>query len=94
MRLNLIILSGGLVTKLGTYNTSTVTGYGVFVRFLDGSQGLARLAQGGEIILSAGTFRNPQLLELSGIGNKDILSRFGIPVQLDLPAVGENYEDQ
>ncbi|KAF8621489.1 hypothetical protein AX15_007776 [Amanita polypyramis BW_CC] len=92
-RQNLIVLSGGLVTKLGTYKASSVTAYGVFVRFPDGSLQLARLARGGEIILSAGTFRSPQLLELSGIGNKDILSKFSIPVQLDLPAVGENYED-
>lgn len=34
-----------------------------------------------------------QLLELSGIGNKEILTKHGIPVVVDLPAVGENLQD-
>lgn len=37
-----------------------------------------------------GTFQNPQLLELSGIGDKDILTSFGIETKIDLPGVGEN----
>lgn len=45
-----------------------------------------------EIILSAGTMQTPQVLELSGIGKKDILSKFNIPQLLDLP-VGENLQD-
>lgn len=34
-----------------------------------------------------------QLLELSGIGGKDLLDQHGIPVVIDLPAVGENLQD-
>lgn len=34
-----------------------------------------------------------QLLELSGIGGKEILERHGIPVVVDLPSVGENLQD-
>ena len=64
------------------------------MRFPDGTEQLARLAPGGEVIMSAGTVRTPQLLELSGIGNKDILNQYGINVLLDLPGVGTNYEDQ
>lgn len=37
-----------------------------------------------------GTFQNPQLLELSGIGDKDVLNSFGIDTKIDLPGVGEN----
>ncbi|KAF8331596.1 hypothetical protein F5887DRAFT_1081185 [Amanita rubescens] len=93
-RQNLIVFSGGLVTRLALVETSgIVTARAVYVRFPDGSEQLARLAPGGEVIMSAGTVRTPQLLELSGIGNKDILDKFNISVQLDLPAVGENYED-
>ena len=94
-RQNLIVFSGGLVTRLALGETSDiVTARGVYVSFPDGSEQLARLAPGGEVIMSAGTVRTPQLLELSGIGNKEILEKFNISVQLDLPAVGENYEDQ
>ena len=38
----------------------------------------------------AGTIQTPQLLELSGIGNSENLSRHGIRTLVDLPGVGEN----
>jgi choline dehydrogenase-like flavoprotein len=41
----------------------------------------------------AGSFKTPQILELSGIGNKTLLESFGIPVVLDLPEIGENLQD-
>lgn len=43
-----------------------------------------------DIIVSAGTFQTPQVLELSGIGNKKILENHGIKALIDLPGVGEN----
>ncbi|KAF8686548.1 GMC oxidoreductase [Rhizoctonia solani] len=46
-----------------------------------------------EVILSAGTFQTPQLLELSGIGNSAILQQHGITPIVDLPGVGENLQD-
>jgi choline dehydrogenase-like flavoprotein len=36
--------------------------------------------------------KTPQLLELSGIGDKDVLEKAGIPVKLDLPSVGNNVQ--
>ncbi|KAF2849549.1 GMC oxidoreductase [Plenodomus tracheiphilus IPT5] len=46
-----------------------------------------------EVILSAGTFQTPGLLELSGIGNAELLKRLSIPVVKDLPCVGKNLQD-
>ena len=46
-----------------------------------------------EVILCAGAVATPQLLELSGIGNPEILKKFGIEVRHALPAVGENFRD-
>lgn len=47
----------------------------------------------GEVIICAGSVQSPQLLELSGIGNPEVLEAAGIEVKIDNPAVGENLQD-
>jgi choline dehydrogenase len=42
------------------------------------------------VVLSAGAIRSPHLLMLSGIGPKDQLQHFGIPLVHELPGVGQN----
>ncbi|KAJ0108186.1 hypothetical protein J7T55_000151 [Diaporthe amygdali] len=46
-----------------------------------------------EVIIAAGAFQSPKLLELSGIGNAELLDKHGIEVVKDLPGVGENLHD-
>jgi choline dehydrogenase len=46
-----------------------------------------------EVVLSAGTYNTPPLLELSGIGNPEVLAELGIDVQHALHGVGENLQD-
>lgn len=46
-----------------------------------------------EVILSAGSFHSPQILQLSGIGSKDELNHHGIENRVDLPGVGKNLQD-
>lgn len=46
-----------------------------------------------EIILSAGAISSPQILQLSGIGDKDLLNKFGIKTIHHNPAVGKNLQD-
>jgi choline dehydrogenase-like flavoprotein len=46
-----------------------------------------------EAILAAGGVHTPQLLELSGIGPKSILEAANIEQKVDLPGVGENFQD-
>ncbi len=53
----------------------------------------AMLNQGGEVILSAGAIGSPQILELSGIGQGDVLGNAGIDVIHELPGVGECLQD-
>jgi choline dehydrogenase len=47
-----------------------------------------------EVILAAGAVHSPQILQLSGVGPKALLQSLGIPVVLDLPGVGTNFQDQ
>ena len=46
-----------------------------------------------EVIISAGAFGSPQLLQLSGIGAAGELQALGIEVVQDLPGVGKNLQD-
>ena len=46
-----------------------------------------------EIILSAGAISSPQILQLSGIGDKDLLNKLGIKTIHHNPAVGKNLQD-
>ncbi|WP_047983402.1 GMC family oxidoreductase [Ornithinibacillus californiensis] len=47
-----------------------------------------------EIIISAGTVETPLLLERSGIGNAEVLSRIGVSVRVESPNVGEHAIEQ
>lgn len=46
-----------------------------------------------EVIVCGGTVNSPKLLELSGIGNPEVLRRHGIAVVHALPGVGENLRE-
>jgi choline dehydrogenase len=54
----------------------------------------ATLFASREVILAGGAFNTPQLLMLSGIGPRETLDRFGIPVRADLAGVGRNLQDR
>ncbi|KAJ7930528.1 hypothetical protein B0H13DRAFT_1595284, partial [Mycena leptocephala] len=45
------------------------------------------------VVVFAGTFCSPGILERSGIGAKGLLEEHPIPVVSDLPGVGQNYKD-
>jgi len=58
----------------------------------DGTPKQARATR--EVILAGGAFNTPQLLMLSGIGDRDELSAHDIPQRVDLPGVGRNLQDR
>ena len=62
------------------------------VRFRKNGQSCIATAK-GEITLSAGAINSPKILELSGIGNPDILKNSGITPKHALSGVGENLQD-
>ncbi|KAF3038699.1 hypothetical protein E8E12_008761 [Didymella heteroderae] len=56
-------------------------------------QGQEYLVNAREIIICAGAFESPALLERSGIGSSEILQAANIPVLYELAGVGENLQD-
>ncbi|KAH8653230.1 alcohol oxidase [Tricladium varicosporioides] len=46
-----------------------------------------------EVVLATGAMRSPQILQRSGVGPKALLEKAGIKVKVDLPGVGQNYQD-
>jgi choline dehydrogenase len=57
----------------------------------DGTPGQVHASR--EVIVAGGTFNTPQILKLSGIGPKEELSQYNIPVVSDLPGVGMHLRD-
>jgi choline dehydrogenase len=58
-----------------------------------GAAGLERILARGEVILSAGSIKSPQLLMLSGVGDPAALATQGIAVVQESPRVGRNLQD-
>lgn len=52
-----------------------------------------RVSASKEILLCGGSFNSPQTLMLSGVGDKEELSRHNINVVHDLPGVGKNLQE-
>ena len=58
----------------------------------DGSRD-THIVRGTKLVLvSAGAFGSPGILERSGIGAKDVLERVGVKQRVELPGVGNNYQ--
>ena len=96
---NLQVWTCAQVTRLTTVRDDRglrVTGAQVRPEGHDHNRGaplLARLRDGGELVMAAGAIGTPQILQLSGIGPGALLQRHGISVQHDLAGVGENLQD-
>ena len=57
-------------------------------------RGKTRVAKANrEVILSAGAINSPQLLQLSGVGPRSLLSDYNIPLVQDAPNVGQNMQE-
>ena len=90
-RQNLVVLTEGLVVRvLLAQNGGKPIATGVV--FLKNSEEYTVTAK-REVILAAGVVQTPQLLELSGIGRKDVLSSAGVQTIVENDRVGEQFED-
>ncbi len=86
-RRNLRLIQGALVL-----NVELAQSRAVGVRYRARGQTVTARAR-GEVVLAAGAVNSPQLLQLSGIGPAQMLTRHGIAVRHDLPEVGRGLQD-
>ncbi|KFY35643.1 hypothetical protein V494_05730 [Pseudogymnoascus sp. VKM F-4513 (FW-928)] len=90
-RPNLRVVTGALVEKLiFEEREGLVVAIAVQVR-KDGNT--VKIPVKKEVVLAAGATHTPHILELSGIGNADLLRSHGIEVVVNNPGVGENLQD-
>lgn len=82
------ILTHTLVAKVIMDSKTWTPPKAVGVELADGT-----VIKGAEIIISAGVFKSPQLLLLSGVGPTAHLAEHGIEPIVDLPGVGQNLHD-
>lgn len=86
-RANLQILTEALVQRI-----ECQAGRAVAVHLRQGGQ-TQRIAARREVLLCAGAYGSPAVLQHSGIGDATWLHRLGIDVTRHLPAVGRNLHD-
>ena len=87
LRRNLAVTTGAMARRV-VLEQGRATGVEV-----DMTGGRALFRARREVILAAGAYQSPQLLQLSGIGDGEALRRLGIGVAVDRPAVGEGLQD-
>lgn len=94
-RENLLVLTGAHVSKVSFTEGRNGELTAKSVHFVGGEgnqwSGSARAAR--EVILAAGPLKTPQILELSGVGDENLLKSLGIQTKIHLPGVGENLQD-
>ena len=81
-----------VVTRATVSRVMLEKGAAVGVEYVkDGQTQSARCA--GEVILAAGAFGSPQILQLSGIGDPDHLGSIGVNTVMANPNVGKHMQD-
>jgi choline dehydrogenase-like flavoprotein len=92
-RPNLVVLTETVVNKI-TFDTTSgedAIATGVEIITKDGEK--KQVSASTEVILAAGSLQSPQILELSGVGGRDLLEKHGIPVIVENANVGEHVQD-
>jgi len=86
-RPNLTVVKHALVTKV-LFDGKTATGVKCDIR-----GDIKKFTANKEVILCAGSIGTPQLLQVSGVGPRDVLEAASIEVIHESPGVGQNLQD-
>lgn len=89
-RTNLKILTKTTAQRIIFDKKQAATG----VEIMDGATNKTYIVNAKkEVVLAAGAIQTPKLLQLSGVGPKSVLKAAGIKVEVELDAVGSNFQD-
>ena len=86
-RSNLTVVKHALVTKV-LFDGKTATGVECDIR-----GDIKKFTANKEVILCAGSIGTPQLLQVSGVGPRDVLEAASIELIHESPGVGQNLQD-
>ena len=86
-RSNLTVVKHALVTKV-LFDGKTATGVKCDIR-----GDIKKFTANKEVILCAGSIGTPQLLQVSGVGPRDVLEAASIELVHESPGVGQNLQD-
>lgn len=78
---------------LFTGTTATGVSYAPIVGGKPNNNAAQSVTARKEVILAAGGIHSPQILQLSGIGPQKLLASAKIDTLVDLPGVGQNFQD-
>lgn len=92
-RSNLELLTGTRVNEVKFDASKRATGVTIQARGTPDGQNVQTINANQEIVLTAGYLHTPQILQRSGIGPAALLNSANIPVLVDLPGVGSNFQD-
>lgn len=89
LRQNLHVLTNSLVERIMFDESKPPKA--IRVQFsLDGTPKTAQARN--EVILAAGAFQSPKILQLSGVGGAELFEKHGIDIVVNLPGVGQNLQ--
>jgi choline dehydrogenase-like flavoprotein len=91
-RPNLHLLTGHRVTEIIFDDGNEPEARGVVIQSREDNSTMKVFAD-KEVVLAAGAILTPHLLQLSGLGPKDILEAANVTVKKDMPAIGSNFQD-
>ncbi|KAL3486519.1 GMC oxidoreductase-domain-containing protein [Aspergillus germanicus] len=94
-RSNYHVLTKSLVTKLtrDLSGVEYIPGYSPDQTIIAPNATTRQVQAHREIIMAVGALHTPKILQLSGIGSSSVLDRLGINQIINLPGVGENFQD-
>ncbi|KAI1278985.1 hypothetical protein F5Y07DRAFT_387844 [Xylaria sp. FL0933] len=90
-RTNFEVITKSKVTKINL-DDGVATGVS-FEQKTENSTAIVTAKANKEVIVAAGAIHSPQLLQQSGIGPRALLDSAGITTIVDLPGVGQNFQD-